>query len=119
MKIFEYGHYFIVMADGNQYIIDGDMGYKNAPWSKLPPNKVYIAKIDNGKVTAADIIEANSTFSGKISKAEKWDQELYNIVERRVLMEAMSKIIGAQPLVPSNVIMHQDTFKDVLKWSTE
>jgi hypothetical protein len=91
MKLFEYGHYFVVFADGNQYEIDGNMGHKNAPWSKVSAQKIYIAKIDNGNITAANTADPTQTFSGKITKYGRWNQELYNMVERTVLLEALKK----------------------------
>lgn len=117
MKIFEYGHYFVVFADGLQYEVDGNMGYKNAPWSKVQPNKVFIAKIDNGKVTAADIVDATQTFSGKILKCEKWDPELYRLVDHTILMNALKLVVEKQSLQPNKIIMHQDTYKDIKAWT--
>lgn len=117
MKMFEYGHYFVVFAGGQQYEIDGNMGYKNAPWSKVPANKVYIAKIDNGKVTGADVADPNQTFSGKITKCDKWDQELYNLVDRTILLEALKKVINKAPLKPQTIIMHQDFYNDIKSWT--
>lgn len=116
MKIFEYGHFFIVMAEGNQYIIDGNMGYKNAPWSKVSPNRVYIAKLDNGRITAADTVTADSTFSGSITKAEKWDPTLYSQIERHVMMEAIKSLLEVSPLKPTTIMMNSYDYSNLRGW---
>lgn len=118
MKIMEYGQYQLIFADGYQYEIEGEVGYKNAPWSKVSPNRVYCARLNNGKIIA-DIIDPLQAFSGKIVKCEKWDPELHAQVERFVMMEAIKQIVNLPSITPSKIIMHQDAFKDIKDWANE
>lgn len=116
MKLSHYGHFKIIFAGNTQYEIDGEPGYLNAPWSTTQPNKVYYAKIDNGKITAK-IIDAESTFSGKIIKQDELDKDLYHQVDQTIMLESLKKVISAMKYKSDSILMNKDDFNDIKSWT--
>lgn len=95
MKLYEYGRQSLVFVNGTQYTLEGQVGYQNSPWERVPPTKIYFAEVIHGEITAADQIDFNSKFEARITKAQSQSMELYQKIERFVMLQNLDKLLNS------------------------